>query len=349
MRVASQWKRMLILTEGHTGRYSSKAAAGIIRYRRNDVVALIDSQYAGQDPEPLLGVGKNLPIVPDVQSGLKYAPETLVIGIAPIGGGLPPEWRSAVIQALDAGLDVLSGLHVFLNDDAEISAAARRNGREICDVRKPKDDIPIGRNLAAKLSTKRVLTVGSDGNIGKMHASIEITEELERRGRDADFVATGQIGIMITGRGVPIDHVVSDFVSGAIEQELLEREPHEVFVVEGQGAIIHPGFSAVTLGLIHGTAPDAMIFCHNPTREYHRHGVKIPPLREQIPLHEQLCKYTHPSKVIGIALNCAEMADAAARAAVEAVEKETGLPATDVVKFGAGKLAAAIERLIDNK
>lgn len=349
MRVASQWKRMLILTEGYTGRYTSKAAAGIIRYRRNDVLAIIDSQHAGEDPEPLLGVGKGLPIVPDVQSGLKLSPATLVIGIAPIGGELPPEWRTAVIKALDSGLDVLSGLHVFLNDDAEISTAARRNGRAIFDVRKPKDDIPIGLNLAAKLPTKRVLTVGSDGNIGKMHASIEITEELERRGRDADFVATGQIGIMISGRGVPLDHVISDFVSGAIEQELLAREPHEVFLVEGQGAIIHPGFSAVTLGLIHGTAPDAMIFCHNPAREYQRHGVKIPPLCEQIPLHEQLCQYTHPSKVIGIALNCAEMTDSAARAAVDAIENETGLPATDVVKFGAGKLADAIELLIDRK
>ncbi len=337
---------MLIVTEGHMDRYQSKAAAGIVRYCREDVVGILDSQHAGEDIEPVLGVGRGLPVVQDVTSALPLAPRTLVIGIAPAGGRLPEDWRRHLIDALNAKLDVVSGLHRFLNDDPELAELARKNRSRIYDVRKPNDDIPIGSNLASKLKSKRVLTVGSDGNIGKMHASLELTLELERRGRDADFVATGQIGIMISGRGVPIDHVISDFVSGAIEQELLNREPHEVFLVEGQGAIVHPGFSAVTLGLIHGSAPDAMIFCHNPTRQYQRHGGLIPPINESIRMHEDLCRYLYPSKVIAVSLNCAELDAHAAHRAVGRVNDETGLPATDPVKFGAGPLADAVEAIL---
>ena len=161
-----------------------------------------------------------------------------------------------------------------------------------------------------------------------------------------DFVATGQIGIMISGRGVPIDHVISDFVSGAIEQELLSRDEPEVIVVEGQGAVIHPGFSGVTVGLIHGTAPDAMILCHNPCREVQRHGVRIPPLGELIALHEGLCRPIHPSRVIAISLNCAELDPDAAERAIGRAQDETGLPATDPVKCGAGPLADAVEGIL---
>ena len=343
---AAPWRRMLILTEGRTDRYDAKAAVGILRYRRDEVVALLDSENAGRDIEPLLGVGAGLPVVADVASALPLGPKTFVIGIAPAGGAFPREWRRHVVDALEAGLDVVSGLHDFLNDDPELARIARENSRAIHDVRRPRENIPIGTNLASGLRAKRILTVGSDGNIGKMHAAIELTRELIRRGRDADFVATGQIGIMISGRGVPVDHVLSDFVSGSIEQELLEREEPEVFLIEGQGAVIHPGFSGVTLGLIHGAAPDAMIFCHHPTRRVQRGGVPIPPVPELIELHEELCRHTHPSRVIAVALNCAELDVEAARAAVEAVGSETGLPATDVVKFGAGPLADAVEAIL---
>ena len=345
-RPGPAWKKMLILTEGRADRYDAKAAVGVIRYRADEVVGILDSEYAGKDIEPVLGVGAGLPVVPDVASALPFKPETFVIGIAPAGGAFPREWRRYVIDALEAGLDVVSGLHDFLSDDPELAEIAAKNGRTIYDVRRPRENIPIGTNLASELKAKRILTVGSDGNIGKMHTAIELTRELARRGRDADFVATGQIGIMISGRGVPIDHVVSDFVAGAIEQELLAREEHDVFVIEGQGAIVHPGFSAVTVGLIHGAAPDAMIFCHNPTRKIQRGGVPMPPTPELITLHEDLCRYTHPSRVIAVSLNCAELDADAARRAVEEVQDETGLPATDPVKSGAGPLADAVEDIL---
>jgi len=339
-------RKMLILTEGHAGRYDSKAAAGLIRYCRDEVAGILDSQHAGGDIEPVLGVGSGLPVVADVASALPLEPSSFVIGVAPVGGALPRGWRRHIIDALETGLDLVSGLHEFLSDDAELAEIAARNGCTIQDVRRPPSDIPIGSNLASKLETKRVLTVGSDGNIGKMLASLELTGELERRGRDAEFVATGQIGIMISGRGVPVDHVVSDFVAGAIEQELVGREQREVFIVEGQGAIVHPGFSAVALGLLHGTAPDAMIFCHNPTRKRQRCGGPVPPLAELITLHEELCRHIHLSRVIAVSLNCAELDADAARAAIDKVQAETGLPATDPVKFGPGPLADAVEAIL---
>jgi len=340
------WKKMLILTEGRTDRYDAKAAVGLIRYRGDDVLAILDSENVGQDLSSRLGVGGGLPVVADVASALPLGPETFVIGIAPAGGAFPAEWRRHVVDALEAGLDVVSGLHDFLTDDAEFAELAAKHARTIFDIRKPRDVIPLGTNLAAEMKARRVLTVGSDGNIGKMHAAIELTRELVAQGRDADFVATGQIGITISGRGVPIDHVVSDFVSGAIEQELLSREEHEVFIVEGQGAIVHPGFSAVTVGLIHGAAPDAMIFCHHPTRKVQRGGVPMPPVGELIALHEDLCRFTHPSKVVAVSLNCGELSVEEAQKAVDRIGEQTGLPTTDVVKFGAGPLADAVEAIL---
>lgn len=340
------WKRMLILTEGRTDPYDAKAAVGLIRYRGEDVAGLLDSTHAGEDPAPLLGVGDGLPIVASVADARALEPATFVIGIAPRGGALPPEWRRHLLDALAAGLDVVSGLHEFLDDDPELAAAAREHGAVIHDVRRPRDDIPIGAARATDLSTRRVLTVGTDCNIGKMHTSLELCAELARRGRDADFVATGQIGIMISGRGVPVDHVLSDFVAGCIEQELVGREPHDVFLVEGQGALTHPGFSGVTLGLIHGAAPDAMVLCHNPTRTAHRGGGPIPPLPDLIALHEVVCRHVHPARVVGVALNCAELDEAGARAAVDAARDETGLPATDPIKLGVGALADAVEEVL---
>lgn len=337
---------MLILTEGSADRYAAKTACGVIRYCRDDVVGILDSQCVGMDIEAVLGVGAGLPVVADVASALPLGPKSFVIGVAPSGGALPEGWRKHIVDALEAGLDIVNGLHQFFADDPALARIAAEKGCTIYDIRRPRPDIPIGSNLASRMRAKRVLTVGSDANLGKKLTAIETTEELLRRGRDADFVATGQTGIMISGRGVPIDHVVSDFVAGAIEQELLSREGSEVLLVEGQGAILHPGFSGVTLGLIHGTAPDAMIFCHNPARAVQRGGVRIPPLPEQIALHEALCRHAHPARVIALSLNCAELDPTEARKAVERVEAETGLPATDPVAFGAGVLADAVEAML---
>lgn len=341
-------RRVLLLTDGHLGVFTSKTATCILRYRPREVVAILDRKEAGRDPAEIVGVGRGIPIVASVAEAMRYQPRSLLIGIAPAGGALPDDWRQFILEAIERGLDIISGLHLMLADDPEFGPLARAHGVTIHDVRRPPDNIPLGANIARTLPCKRILTVGADCAIGKMAVAVELTEALVRRGRDARFIATGQTGIMISGYGIAIDRVISDFVPGAVEMMLVENKHHEALIIEGQGSLIEPAYSGVTLGLLHGAAPHAMIFCHQPSRTHLRHHpeVPIPPLPELIDLHERLTRPLFPSKVIGIALNCVDLSDAAAREAVARAEAETGLPATDVIRFGPDKLVAAIEAIL---
>jgi uncharacterized NAD-dependent epimerase/dehydratase family protein len=210
-------------------------------------------------------------------------------------------------------------------------------------VRVP-ENLDCSKNIAKDTKCHRVLTVGSDANLGKMSVSLELTAEAKRRGWDAEFLATGQTGILIAGSGICVDRVISDFVNGAIEVEVLKRRNREILFIEGQGSIDHPAYSGVSLGLLHGCAPDAMILCHCPTRKVTRSvETAILPLPRLVELHEKLAQVLCPSKVVGVGLNTYGMSDAAAHAAVEEAEKETGLPATDVFRFGGAKLMDALE------
>ena len=341
-------RRILLLTDGHLGIFSSKTAACILRYRPREVVAILDRAYAGRDPAEVVGVGRGIPIVASVEEAMRHQPRSLLIGIAPTGGGLPDEWRQFLRDAIAHGLDLISGLHLMIADDPELGPLARARGVAVHDVRRPPDGIPLGANLARGLPCKRVLVVGADCAIGKMVAALELAEALLRRGRRARFIATGQTGIMLSGYGIAIDRVISDFVPGAVEKMLLENQHHEVLVIEGQGSLIDPSYSGVTLSLVHGSAPNAMVFCHQPsrTRLIHHPGVPILPLPELIDLYERITAPLFPSKVIGLALNCVDLSDEAARQAVARAEAETGLPATDVVRFGPDKLADAIEAIL---
>ncbi len=336
---------MVILTEGKLGVWSSKSCVSVVRYCADEVTCILDSQAAGQDLEKIIGVGKGIPIVGTLKEALAYNPRTLLIGIAPFGGQLPPTWRKLLGQALAAGLDIISGLHYFLHEDPVLAAAARKYGRRLMDLRVPPDDLDCSRNIAKDTPCKRVLTVGSDCNLGKMSVSLELTAEAGRRGWDAAFIATGQTGIMIAGSGLPIDRTISDFTNGAAERLILENQEHEILFVEGQGAIGHPAYSAVTLGLLHGVAPDAMIFCHCPTRKITNSvATTIPKLPFLIRLHEDLAGLICKSKVVGIGVNTVEMNERQALKAIEKIERETGLPASDVYRTGAGKLMDALER-----
>jgi uncharacterized NAD-dependent epimerase/dehydratase family protein len=341
-------RRILLLTDGHLGVFSSKTAVSILRYRARDVVAILDRAAAGRDPAEIVGVGAGIPIVGSVEEALPYEPRSLLIGIAPPGGGLPEDWRGFLREAIERGLDILSGLHVMIADDPELGPLARARGVAIADVRRPPDAIPLGANLARTLPVTRVLTVGSDCNCGKMVAAIEIADELERRGRRARFLATGQTGILLSGYGIAVDRVISDFVAGAVEKLLLENQHHEAVLIEGQGSLYHPAYSGVTLSLMHGSAPHALVLCHQATRRtLRRHDeVPIPPLSEIIDLHERIMAPLFPSKVVGIALNCVDLSDESARDAVDRAAAQTGLPATDVIRFGAGPLADVIEGIL---
>lgn len=343
-------RRIAILAEGHFEWHYGKTATGVIRYSKDAVVAVIDSAKAGQDVAHALNadLGAGIPVVRDINEALTYHPDTLLIGIAPMGGALPPEWRWQLLAAIDAGLNIVSGLHFFISDDDELRAAAARRGVTIWDVRLPPDEKRVARFLPHRPGSHTVLLVGSDCATGKMTAALELDREAQRRGLNSAFVATGQTGIMISGSGLPVDRIISDFVTGMVEKMVLEfSAEHDWVFVEGQGALNHPGYSPVTLGLIHGSMPDAMIFSHKfgTTAIDGYDDCAFPPLKRMIQLNEDTVSWVRPErpcKVAGIALVTYGLSDDEARAAIQQVEEETGLPATDTLRFGAGKLLDAL-------
>jgi uncharacterized NAD-dependent epimerase/dehydratase family protein len=285
-----------------------------------------------------------------MREGLAYKPTAVLVGIAPQGGRLPEEWRSWLGEALDAGCDLWSGLHTFLGDDAALAAKAKAGGRKIFDLRKPPPDLPVASGAAKTVDPYVVLTVGTDCNVGKMTAQLQLTRKLNDAGLRTRFVATGQTGIMIEGWGIAVDAVVADFIAGAAERLVLQGSPDaDVVLVEGQGSINHPGYSAVTLGLLHGSCPDGLILCHQVTRQYigdYRPAawLRIPPLAEYVRLYETIGSAVHPTRVIGISLNTYDMTDDAARRACEAASRETGLPAADPVRFDPAPLVDAVRQ-----
>ncbi len=340
-------QRIAILTEGRFDVFSAKTAVSIIRYRKEEVVAIIDHFNAGKDIASIIGIGNGIPIVRNIEEALPLKPTALLIGIAPPGGTLPAEWRKHITDALKNKLHVISGLHHHLCNDNEFSRLARSHQVEIFDVRKVPEDIPIGTGKAKETNTLRILTVGSDCNIGKMVTSLEITRAARERGINACFVATGQTGIMIEGSGIAVDHVISDFISGAAEKLVLDRAHYQLLAIEGQGSLVHPAYSGVTLGLLHGSAPQGLILCHQPTRKTLRHtNFPILPLPHLIELYEKLAQPIHPAPVLGISLNCFGMSDLDALQEIQKAEKETKLPATDPIKFGVEKFIDRIHPLL---
>ena len=334
---------MVILTEGRLGTFSSKTAASLIRYRPEETVAVLDSAYAGRNLEGLLEVGEGIPVVATLREAMAYGPTSLVIGIATPGGVLPDEWRAVIHEAIENGLEVVNGLHTFLNEDQEFARHADEKGVRLWDVRQPPDDLDVGRHQVHEIPNLRVLTVGADSSIGKKIAAIEIDRAARHAGWDAEFVATGQTGIMIAGSGIAVDTVASDYISGAVERLLLERKHRELLVIEGQGTILHPSYSGVSLGLLHGAAPQALVLCHQPGRDVMRNlPVTIPSYAEMIHAHETIARPLFPCRVVAISLNCFGMSLDDARREVDRVEQETGLPATDCVKFGCDPILQAL-------
>jgi uncharacterized NAD-dependent epimerase/dehydratase family protein len=231
-----------------------------------------------------------------------------------------------------------------------LAAKARAGGRRIFDLRRPPPDLPVASGAAKTVDSYIVLTVGTDCNVGKMTAQLQLTRQLNTAGLRTRFVATGQTGIMIEGWGIAVDAVVADFIAGAAERLVLQGSAGaDVVLVEGQGSINHPGYSAVTLGLLHGSCPDALILCHQSSRQFigdYRPAawLKIPPLKEYIRLYETIGSAVHPTRVIAISLNTYDMTEEAARRACEAASRETGLPATDPVRFDPAPLVEAVRQ-----
>lgn len=337
---------MVILTEGLLGTFSSKTAASLIRYKPDETVAVLDSVHAGKKTEDLLEVGQGIPVVATLREALAFDPTSLVIGIATPGGVLPEDWRAVIHEAIEHGLEVVNGLHTFLNEDEAFVRHAEQKGVRLWDVRQPPDDLDVGRHLIHGLPNLRVLTTGADSSIGKKIAAIEIDRAARAAGWDSEFVATGQTGIMIAGSGIAVDTVAADYISGAVERLVLERKHRELLVIEGQGTILHPSYSGVSLGLLHGAAPQALVLCHQPGRDEMRNlPVAIPTYEEMIHVHETIARPLFPCRVVAVSLNCFGMSIGDARREVVRVEKETGLPTTDCVKFGCGPILEALEPL----
>ena len=338
-------RRLLLLTSGCLDVLTAKTAVTLLRYCPDEVVAVLDAEHAGQDLSALVDAGAGVPIVDGVSAALPLSPDHLVIGAVFPGGGLPATWRAALLEALSNGMHIINGLHTPVGQDAELAACAAKHGRYIYDLRQVTRQYPVGTGRAVSTRAKRILTVGSDCNLGKMVASVEVARELAARGYRAEFVATGQTGVMVAGRGEVLDAVKSVFVSGAVEALVLEADETgaDFIVVEGQGALLHPGFSAVTLGLMHGALPNLMILCHDPSREHMRHTkVPIPPLKQLMALHEAVLEPIHPSKVVAVSLNCFGMSAEQIRTAIARVAEETGLPAADCIRTGVGPLVDAL-------
>jgi uncharacterized NAD-dependent epimerase/dehydratase family protein len=312
---------------------------GVVRYAEAPTVVILDSERAGESHE-------GIPIVGTVADALPYGPTTALVGVATQGGRFPPAWRELLRRAIASGLDVENGLHEYLTDDAELVELAQTHGVELRDLRKPPAglNVPTGANLA--LDARIVLTVGSDCAIGKMTVSLELDRETKRRGLKSVFVPTGQTGIAIAGWGISVDAVVSDFSAGAAEQLVVEGVSRggKLLWVEGQGALLHPAYSGVTLGLIHGSAPHAFVLCHlaGSTEIEGYPGHSLGTLPELVELHERMALPARPAKVAAIALNTRHLDERAARAAIADASRETGLPADDPVRFGAGGLADAV-------
>ena len=333
-------RRLLLLAEGHSGDpHHGKTARGVLRYRPEDVVAILDSTSAAR-------LQDGFPVVATVEEAIPLGPTTALVGVATAGGRFPPAWRRLLEQCIVAGLDVENGLHEFVGDDPELTELARRHGVELRDLRKPPPglNVPSGANLTHGATT--ILTVGSDCAIGKMTVALELDREARRRGIRSEFVPTGQTGIAIAGWGLSVDAVVADFVAGAAERLVLEGVARggEVLFVEGQGSLLHPGYSGVTLGLIHGSAPHGYVLCHVPGQTVVDDDDRfpMPSLPELVDLHRRVSLLARPAEVLAIALNTRAEDDEAARKAIAAAEEETGLPADDPVRFGPGRLVDAL-------
>lgn len=330
-------RRYLVLAPHLFATRSAKTAHGVIAYSTDITVAVVDPDHAGKRVRDVVHyLDSDAPIVATVAEGLAFGPTSLLVGTAPPGGALPLEWRAEVSAAIRAKLEIVSGLHDFLGEDVEFRGLADEHDTRIWDLRLPPA-APLFSGAAYDIAAKILLTVGSDCAVGKMTASLELTRAARERNADAVFVPTGQTGIAIAGWGTSIDRVIADFAPGATEQLVLEgeRRARDLLVVEGQGGINHPAYAPVTLALLYGSAPDALVLVHLVTRtEIEGYGIPVLSYRDLIRTYEGLCATVKPARVVGIALNTLGLSDDEARAAIADAREQTHLPVDDLVRFG---------------
>lgn len=313
---------------------AAKVAQGICDWRPDASVGQIRLPGCNAD----MGLA-DMTIAEAAAAGAK----TLVIGVANRGGVISDAWKVVLIEAMEAGMDIAAGLHTLLNRQADLVAAAERTGRTLHDVRVPTIQYPIADGK--KRSGKRLLAVGTDCSCGKMYTTLALERDMRARGMKASFRATGQTGILITGEGVPLDAVIADFMAGAVEYLTPDNDEDHWDIIEGQGSLFHVSYSGVTMALIHGGQPDALVLCHEPTRT-HMRGLPhfpVPSMEELHPLALQLARIANADcKVIGCAINTAALSEDEAQAYLAETEAKLGLPCVDPFRHGSDKLIDAL-------
>ena len=316
---------------------AAKVAKGIRDWRPEFALG----QYRLPDCNADLGI-------PDMslQEAKEAGVQTMVIGVANRGGVISESWKDVMVEALEMGFDLASGLHKLLKNDKRLTSVAEQNGRKLFDVRIPQQEYPIA--TGERRTGKRCLTVGTDCSVGKMYTALAIEKEMKQRGMNADFRATGQTGILITGEGIPLDAAVADFMAGAVEMITPDNDPDHWDLIEGQGSLFHVSFSGVTLALIHGGQPDALVLCHEPTREHMRGlpNFKLPSLEEVRDTSLRMAQIVNPDcEVVGVSVNTSHLSDEEAKAYLSEVEQRLMLPTIDPFRHGAGRLVDALEKI----
>lgn len=333
-------RKIIALTEGYSNPHTAKTARNLIYYCPDEVVAIFDRNNIGKNSLQLLGVG-NVPVISSIEEAEEA--NTLIVSVALPGGKLPSSYKAIILDAVSKKIDIISCGHEFISDDPDLTLEAQKFGVILKDVRKNNErTVTQRRNISN--SCLRILTVGNDCSLGKMVSSLEIARALKNSGYDAKFTATGQTGILIEGDGIPIDAVVGDYINGSAEKLVLDNQHHDFVIIEGQGSIIHPRYSSVSVGLLHGSIPHGMIMCYEAGREFVHNmpGIKIPSMELVVRLHEEMASAMFPSKIIGFAINSKRLTEKEAALERERIKEKFGLPACDVIRDGPAELVNAI-------
>ncbi len=338
-------QRMVLLAEGRLSSIGLRMVIAALLYIPERVVAVIDSTKARESTSEAIGFGGETPIVESVAASLGHAPDSLLIGITPLGGALPEDWRAIIREAIAAGLNIVSGLLQPLSSDPEFVALAEEHGVSLIDLRRiPNAHLIRAQGSWRMRTVNTILTVGTDSGTGKMTTAVRIHRELQKRGFNSALIGTGMTGMLIGCRGVMLENVATDFISGALELEIdrAANDGHDPIIVEGHGAITNCGNSAIALGILHGTMPDAMILCHQPSMEVDCYGTPLPSIPTAITLHESMMAHFKTSRVVGIGLNSMGLNKEELAEKEAEVTRLTGLVVADPLREGAAPLVDAI-------
>lgn len=335
-------KKVALFMQGALNENFGKLGLAALRYSQNEIVCVVDSDYAGKDAEEVTGIPRSAPIVSSVDEAVVLGSEVLILGIAPPGGLIPQDWYPALDSAIEHGLSIVNGLHDLLSPRYQ----SLKNNQWVWDIRQEPKGITVATGDARKLTNKRVVYVGTDMSVGKMTAGLETLKSALDRGIKAEFIATGQVGIVLTGKGIPLDCIRVDFAGGALEREVLEAKDADLVLIEGQGSLAHPGSSA-PLPLIRGAMPTHFVICHRAGMEFNPRidWLKIPEVAKLASLYEDLAEacgtFARP-KTAAVSLITMHLGEDEALEAIAKLEQETGLPTTDPVRFGASKIVDAL-------